>query len=756
MKMESIFFKYFFFSYLIGIFISSLIIVLLIIIFTNNYYDKTSMQDLVSLEKKSAEAKIKSANIKVTSLLLKYQVNINELILFYQKIANDLLFDENSYELEYSFLISAVSVTRSYCSSFPYYTELMGVWVLDRYADNYNIAYINKVAEKQLVALSHLIENIDTVYQISKPETYSYFFYFEETELYITYPLSLECQTKNVHRLVNYPYSRMYTCLNENGFFYTSYKMKCANFFKNMMKSKTKTFDNNYESNKNRTIFLNNFYFTIVSNASQEFSMCIEFEDPISKGKGYGCVNTRYNDLVEPLDNLNTNIKGYFFVSNIGFNNVFYFPHSTSTGKIPTEYIFNRDSNYTINEKKDFYYNIKKTFTSNYIDYIGDTEFEEVFINGKNSSGQYFYVDEEIFNYSIYPIVLASIKGKKEHAFSVIYIYNNRILLESLYQNGTYFIVKIILKFLIFLIFSFGLIYIIYLTFNNLSKNIVIPIKNANYMLKGINIGGKNRLKYLEFLKKKQDENLEKLEKMNILENKKNKKENDELINNNDDNENENEFLKDQLDENIDFNKEYDKESEYIDKENNFYNFDDQLLQFRSLEIERLIKSLFNLKSAFILTSEDREVKEIIDYSFSEEIFRKINNKEGYIICQSNIGNLEGQLMEYDKAIYHLCLSLLDTKLKRFLNSNISDEFDESDFLLNKISNSFSKSKVKEKTNKLMKKQMNSTKEDFSQKDIGNLINNRYCRLVYFYFIFFKNLRKLQTSIIIIKFKNNL
>ena len=102
--------------------------------------------------------------------------------------------------------------------------------------------------------------------------------------------------------------------------------------------------------------------------------------------------------------------------------------------------------------------------------------------------------------------------------------------------------------------------------------------------------------------------------------------------------------------------------------------------------------------------------------------------------------------MEYDKAIYHLSLSLLDTKLKRFLNSNISDELDESDFLLNKISNSFSKGIVKEKTNKLMKKQMNSIKEGFSQKDIGNLINNRYCRLVQFYLIFFKNLRKLQKS----------
>ena len=72
--------------------------------------------------------------------------------------------------------------------------------------------------------------------------------------------------------------------------------------------------------------------------------------------------------------------------------------------------------------------------------------------------------------------------------------------------------------------------------------------------------------------------------------------------------------------------------------------------------------------------------------------------------------------MEYDKAIYHLALSLLDTKLQRFLKSNISDELDESDFLLNKMIYSFSKDVIKEKTNKLMKKQMNSSKDCFSQK----------------------------------------
>ena len=36
--------------------------------------------------------------------------------------------------------------------------------------------------------------------------------------------------------------------------------------------------------------------------------------------------------------------------------------------------------------------------------------------------------------------------------------------------------------------------------------------------------------------------------------------------------------------------------------------------------------------------------------------------------------------------------------------------------------------------------------ESFSQKDIGILINTRYCRLVHFYYIFFKNLKKLNKS----------
>ena len=88
-----------------------------------------------------------------------------------------------------------------------------------------------------------------------------------------------------------------------------------------------------------------------------------------------------------------------------------------------------------------------------------------------------------------------------------------------------------------------------------------------------------------------------------------------------------------------DFNKKFDEESDYIDKENKFYNFDEQLLRYRPIEINNLVESLLNLKNALILTSEDRHFNQIIDYSYSESIFKNLKLKEGSIICQSNVGN---------------------------------------------------------------------------------------------------------------------
>ena len=193
-----------------------------------------------------------------------------------------------------------------------------------------------------------------------------------------------------------------------------------------------------------------------------------------------------------------------------------------------------------------------------------------------------------------------------------------------------------------------------------------------------------------------------------------------------------------------DFNKKFDKESDYIEKEYKFYDFDEQLLLYRPSEIENLVESLLNLKNAFILTSKDRQINQIIDYTYSENIFKKLKNKEGSIICQSNVGNLQSRLLKYDKAIYHLASSLQDIKLKRFLQRNLSDEFDEGDILLKIISNLFYKKINKEKNNRLVERQINNSKEEFSKKTIGILINTRYCRLIHAYFKFFQNMNKLN------------
>ena len=150
----------------------------------------------------------------------------------------------------------------------------------------------------------------------------------------------------------------------------------------------------------------------------------------------------------------------------------------------------------------------------------------------------------------------------------------------------------IILEIVIFIVFGLGLLYLINLSFDTLVKYIVIPIKNVNYMLRGINIGGKNRLKYLEFLEQKHDEILEKLENACLQEIKNNNIKYKKKLNGTNKNKKEDDFIdkdklideesketidsKNQGKNNIfDINQIYDEESNYLEKEYRFYDYDE-------------------------------------------------------------------------------------------------------------------------------------------------------------------------------------
>ena len=765
MKLEDKLFNSFFYPFLVSIFLCGLAVTGFIAICTNNHIDLKTYTNLINLEKKYSKINIDSANALITTTLLKLQASLNELILFYQNIANKILLSEKNYTFKSNYIKCILNLPDDYCNMDENKLNHMGIWLIDEIINDNNINEgNNNIAKNQLIALDLLIPNLDSALEATKTNTITYYFYFARNELFSSYPISKDCETDFYYTGSNFEYNPI-KCLDDNGEFHEIYKMRCESYFLNMMKSKTSTFDNNYLSMKNKTIFVDNYYETLYNDKSG-FTMCIEFEDPFTEGKGYVCTDVYSTDLMVALDNINSNIPGYFLVSNIGYNNIFYFPQKATNPKTSVENIFEWGIDYDLSEKYVFHEKIRKIFSSNYIEYINDNSInDEVFVNGKNSCEQYFYLNGRKLKYSIYPVILYNIYGKKEHIFSIIYVYINELLVNKFEASNSSIIIKIILEVILIFIFGSGLLYLIYLTFNILAKYIVIPIKNVNYMLKGINIGGKNRLIYLDFLRKKQDENLEKLEKMYLFEIQKNNNKNDlidesniDLISNNENglnnkNDQDKSYLISKVSQKAnnkkinlysDLNKQYDEKSIYIQNEFSFFDFDEQNLQYRQFEIESLADSLMNLKDAIILTSDDREVENIIDYSHSGEIFRNFKIKEGEVICESNIGNLQDQLLKFDKAIYHLVLSLQDNQLQRFLKRNLNDELDENDSLLYRISNSFNKRKGKIRTNILAEKQQNNNKEEFSQKILGILINIRYCRLIDAYYKFFKNIQKLQ------------
>ena len=730
--------------------------------FTGDYFDKKTGKNIIDLIKDFSKININSINDIISTHLLKIQLSLSELIIYYQNVANKL--KTNNKELyriiNEDFLKCVLDLNESINKKDENAANI-AFWFLD---DKTNLANLkeNSTEQNQLIAISNMIQNFYSTYYASNSSSKNIYLYFESTELFINFPLLYAIENGFIFEIANKTNNQVW-CTDENGEIYTTYKVKCRPFYLNIKKAKSDVFDINFKDNENRTIFVTEIYTQQGDIFEIIFSMCIEFNDPLSNKLAYICSDINSDNLNYNLDNINSKLSGYFFINSIGCSQAFYFPGNLDEALTNTESIYRRDIKFFLKEKIYFSDNIQRLLSSNYIKQINKSTnsslISEVYTNGENGNNQIFYINNEEFHFSIYPIILENYKGNKEHILNIIFVYNNKMFYDDIKIDlGKKYL--IIIEIIIFFIIGFGLLYLISLSINSLSIYIVIPVRNVNYMLKGINIGGKNRLKYLYLLKKRQDENAEQLEKMNDNEYKKDKNEKESNSNLKDEN-NENGWIDEtknknneileespliENDENIEENntkifndnlynnevvnskkdcyKKFEDENELIESESTFFDFDEQLLRYRPLEIQSLVKALIDIKDALLLTSCDQQVEGIIKYSNSEEIFRSFKNKEGKTICESNIGNLQSQLLKYDKAIFHLAISLEDNKLKKFLSKGLSDEFDENDTLLNTIYTSFTLNKNKEKKNKIVEKQENNSKNHFSQKIIGILSNN--------------------------------
>ena len=837
MKLEDKFFKACFYPFLIGIIMSIIIVSFLLFYYSNGFLDKKTASNIYNIEKKYATVNINSINILLSNLLLKVQVGLQEQITFYQNIASNIT-DENKENNTINDYVFNVKYLLDNHMENSEKVEYLSLWFLDNKKTKFENTKEEKMSNlyQQIAIYSQLTQSLYSVYNSMDDILLSIYFLFEDTGVFISYPFKYWYKDGILPDFLNYKNNPPW-CTDEKGNLINYYKFHCRDFYKNMMRSKEDLFDLNVKDTPDKKIFITPVYKQLSeANTEEIFTLCILFDDSISKKGAYICADVVGNNLFDSFDSFNERLIGYFSVVAIGYSDTFYFPQMSTSGEGKTlgEYIFRWDKDYYLEEKLDFMDVIQKLITSNYYKKITGFQinnnpiniFNEVFIDDSNGEEQYFYLNKVKYNYCIFPIVLENLDKKIEHVLSIVYIFNKKLYYQHMLSYQSKVNDKLIFQCFILIFFGIIVLYLIVLSFGLLAKFIVIPIKNVQYMLEGINVGGEYRLNFLEDLHKKQEENLEKVNKINrqlmiknssekikkkknssfsneekekekhlsqrislkeevkldkIKENK--DKDNKEIIDEENKSKNnsiqekksfkklnsniiktlrEDEKLlnistdimeEDSIDMNLEYNgelinpkinydKKYDLESNVIEKELNFYDFDEELLQYRPVEIDRLVQSLLNLKSALILTSSDHEVENIIDYSKSEFIFNNFKNKEGSRLCQSNIGNLQSQLLKYDKAIYHLALSLQNVELKKFLSLTLSDELDESDSLLHKIEMNYSKSGKEKELNKLAKKQQNAQHKNFSQKIIGILINSRYNKLINIYFKFFSYIQK--------------
>ena len=846
MRLEDKFFNTFFYLFLVAILASIIIVIGTLIHFSGDFIDEGTASEVISIEKKYAKANINSMNILLSNLLLKLQVDIQQLVTLYQNIAmgisksvDTLKFDDidvyNSFELR--------DKINSHDETFKQKLSFSSLWFINN--QKINISLLPDETKKQIYVFSLMTQSMNSIINSNRDILTTLYFVFDKTDLFLCFPFTYQLSTGFLDIFDNYTNNPAW-CTDEEGEIITYYKFKCRNYYKDIMNAQKNLFDSNLENQKNRKIFITSPYPQFGNSSSNSvFTICIKFNDEISGNVGYACGDSEDHTLFSSFDLFNEKLLGYVSVTSVGFNQAFYFPQimSGQYQKALGEFIYRFDNEYFLEEKTYFLNSIQKALTSNYIKNINKEEIkeeplrllDEIFIDGFSGKYQRFYINNKENYFSLYPIIIENMDKEKEHVLSIIYIYNKKSFYEHIFEYIKESNSELIFHFILYFFFACVLLYIITLSFKLLAKIIVIPIKNVHYMLEGINIGGEFRLKFISNLQKKQEDNLAKLNKINhrlmqnhanhnknldltdLTSNEKNDKEKNQKhdispvspsnskyiqkkltsksissnkkkesankgelkglensftgnktpknaesklktkmdldeerlnsssneINNNEVSEIKNYDLDEEyIDTRINYEKKYDADGIILEKELNFYDFDEELLQYRPVELNNLVQSLLNLKSALILTSKTQEVESIIGYTNSGYTFDNFKNQTGSRMCQSNIGNMQSRLDKYDKAIYHLCLSLQNVDLKKFLSSTLSDEYDENDSLLHKIELNYKKNKKEKEVNKLVKKQQRGKKVNFSQKIIEILINSRYNKLINIYLKFFSFIQK--------------
>ena len=380
MRLEDKFFSSFFYLFFIAIFFSIIIVMTTLIYFSQDFLDKETATEVIDIEKRYAKANINSMNILLYNIILKLQVNIQQIITLYQNIAKNIsnssdilnFTDIDAYNA-YEFKEKMNSENETLIQKL-FYTSL---WFINN--EKVNISLLTNETKKQIYVISLMTQTMHSIIHTSNDILKSVYFVFDKTDLYVAFPFIYQLTSSFLDIFNNFTNNPAW-CTDEKGDIIKYYKFKCRTFYKDVINAQKNLFDNNLENQKDRKIFITPPYPQFsVSGSESVFTMCIKFNDEISGGDGYLCGDSEDHTLFSSFDLLNEKLLGYVSISSVGFNKAFYFPQIMSGQYLKTlgEFIFRSDNEYFLEEKTYFLNIIQKYLTSNYIKNINNEKIKE-------------------------------------------------------------------------------------------------------------------------------------------------------------------------------------------------------------------------------------------------------------------------------------------------------------------------------------------------------------------------------------------
>jgi len=601
-----------------------------------------------------------------------------------------------------------------------------------------------------------------------------------ETNLFFGYPLDIEFDKGNKNQfaenntfLKNFKWFEFSPdCLDKNGNKPNYYYFQCRDWWNQIIEEFKPIFSNITEkiiiSSPYKFLGQMKYGITTCLAFNNEYSQSDVIEEKISTF----CLDLDISDIQLKFDDLNKQISGYFYILKVNSNYPIYYPYLT-----PEDYFSNLErlefdmmNKYYITELSDFsLLTIKSMSVSinnkDWKKYLMDSAGKQTLNTNFNTSynsesykkietnlnGVYFKNQKEI-NYIITPVFFHDNllnEDENSHLLSIIYVFENTVI--SMNLNS--FVQSLFPRFLLQILFYFLLIVILievsWHLITTIGYNIVRPIKNLKFQIKGMNAENTDFDKKLFGRKSKNAKNntntiydedsisstnepvlhknsgFKKFSNIDFRNTAKNLKSDFYQ-----DAENASKLEKIKSFNKIEFKRlDNNKKKEYHGLTNSNPNSDDSFseeldeddLGIISSEMSGLFNTVIELKNtiSFTLDKDNKhDSQSLIKYLKSVHMFSKVQNSSAEKISESNLGSILLNFRKFNYAVLHLKKCLINEenahleKLSKQLNmkknslngeidynnennyNNLNDNFDINDIYLNKPNNFHSKDHI--------------------------------------------------------------